>query len=221
MKGNFMKYSKTTLMELSHKYSSILRKCALLNATILVGTMLVFPVGAVNVDWNGVDPLVMTEGDVWTTNTTQTVTGKISGVGTILSRPGGSAAGSYTNETLTINSDISAFSGNFQTRQFSNGTGNPNAISTIIFNTRNINGINLVDNGDFIFKGTGEVKVFLDDPSTGIKRVFLNDHALSTASTSAALAIGGNSIYLGSRGGDSSGRSVKMEESTYKKSNYK
>ena len=41
-----MKYSKTTLMELSHKYSSILRKCALLNATILVGTMLTLPVMA-------------------------------------------------------------------------------------------------------------------------------------------------------------------------------
>lgn len=34
-----MKYSKTTLMELSHKYSSILRKCALLNATILLSTI--------------------------------------------------------------------------------------------------------------------------------------------------------------------------------------
>jgi len=34
-----MKYSKTTLMELSHRYSKILKKCALLNATILMGAM--------------------------------------------------------------------------------------------------------------------------------------------------------------------------------------
>lgn len=38
-----MKYSKTTLMELSHKYASILRKCALFNATILVGAMIAIP----------------------------------------------------------------------------------------------------------------------------------------------------------------------------------
>jgi predicted outer membrane repeat protein len=38
-----MKYSKTTLMELSHRYSKILKKCALLNATILMGAMVALP----------------------------------------------------------------------------------------------------------------------------------------------------------------------------------
>ena len=41
-----MKYSKTTLMELSHKYRSILRKCALFNAAILMGAMVTLPAGA-------------------------------------------------------------------------------------------------------------------------------------------------------------------------------
>lgn len=41
-----MKYSKTTLMELSHRYSNILKKCALLNATILMGAMVALPVMA-------------------------------------------------------------------------------------------------------------------------------------------------------------------------------
>jgi hypothetical protein len=41
-----MKYSKTTLMELSHRYSKILKKCALLNATILMGAMVSLPVMA-------------------------------------------------------------------------------------------------------------------------------------------------------------------------------
>ena len=34
-----MKYSKTALMELSHKYTSVLKKCAFLNAAILMGVM--------------------------------------------------------------------------------------------------------------------------------------------------------------------------------------
>ncbi len=38
-----MKYSKTTLMELSHRYAKVLRKCALLNATILMGAMVALP----------------------------------------------------------------------------------------------------------------------------------------------------------------------------------
>jgi len=38
-----MRYSKTALMELSHKYRSILRKCAFLNATILMGVMIASP----------------------------------------------------------------------------------------------------------------------------------------------------------------------------------
>ncbi len=38
-----MKYSKTTLMELSHKYSSILKKCAFLNAAILMSVVVETP----------------------------------------------------------------------------------------------------------------------------------------------------------------------------------
>lgn len=41
-----MQYSKTTLMELSHKYCSILKKCALLNTALLMGSMIALPVGA-------------------------------------------------------------------------------------------------------------------------------------------------------------------------------
>ena len=32
-----MKYSRTTLMELTHRYKNVLKKCALINATILMG----------------------------------------------------------------------------------------------------------------------------------------------------------------------------------------
>ncbi len=38
-----MQYSKTTLMELSHKYRSILKKCALLNAAVLLTTAVALP----------------------------------------------------------------------------------------------------------------------------------------------------------------------------------
>ncbi len=41
-----MKYSKTALMYLSHEYSHILKKCALLNAALLIGTMLSLPASA-------------------------------------------------------------------------------------------------------------------------------------------------------------------------------
>ena len=41
-----MKYSKTTLMELSHKYRSILKRCAFLNAAILLSAAIAFPAGA-------------------------------------------------------------------------------------------------------------------------------------------------------------------------------
>lgn len=41
-----MKYSKTTLMELSHKYRSILKRCAFLNAAILLSTAIALPAAA-------------------------------------------------------------------------------------------------------------------------------------------------------------------------------
>ena len=41
-----MKYTKTTLMELSHKYRSILKKCAFLNAAILLSAAIALPAGA-------------------------------------------------------------------------------------------------------------------------------------------------------------------------------
>ena len=41
-----MKYTKTTLMELSHKYRKILTKCAFLNAAILLSAVVALPAGA-------------------------------------------------------------------------------------------------------------------------------------------------------------------------------
>ena len=41
-----MKYSKTALMYLSHEYSHILKKCALLNAAFLMGTLVALPTNA-------------------------------------------------------------------------------------------------------------------------------------------------------------------------------
>ena len=41
-----MKYSKTALMYLSHEYGHILKKCALLNAALLMGTMIALPANA-------------------------------------------------------------------------------------------------------------------------------------------------------------------------------
>ena len=38
-----MKYSKTTLMELSHKYRNILKKCALFNAAIFMSVAIAAP----------------------------------------------------------------------------------------------------------------------------------------------------------------------------------
>lgn len=44
-----MRYSKTSLMELSHRYGKILRKCAFLNAAILMGVMIASPAMAARV----------------------------------------------------------------------------------------------------------------------------------------------------------------------------
>ena len=44
-----MKYSKTTLMELSHKYKSILKKCAFFNAAILLSVAIILPAGATTI----------------------------------------------------------------------------------------------------------------------------------------------------------------------------
>ena len=44
-----MKYSKTTLMELSHKYRSILKRCAFLNAAILLSAAIALPAGATTI----------------------------------------------------------------------------------------------------------------------------------------------------------------------------
>ena len=41
-----IKYSKTALMYLSHEYSHILKKCALLNAALLMSTMVALPANA-------------------------------------------------------------------------------------------------------------------------------------------------------------------------------
>ncbi len=41
-----MKYSKTALMYLSHEYGHILKKCALLNAALLLGTLVALPANA-------------------------------------------------------------------------------------------------------------------------------------------------------------------------------
>ena len=41
-----IKYSKTALMYLSHEYGHILKKCALLNAALLMSTMVALPANA-------------------------------------------------------------------------------------------------------------------------------------------------------------------------------
>ncbi len=38
-----MKYSKTTLMELFHRYGKVLKKCALLNMALLMGVVFAMP----------------------------------------------------------------------------------------------------------------------------------------------------------------------------------
>ena len=79
-----MKYSRTALMELTHRYRNVLKKCALINATILMSAVFATPVMATPTDvdtWADLQTALTTGSDVKATaNMTPsgvlTVTGK-------------------------------------------------------------------------------------------------------------------------------------------------
>ena len=199
-----MKYSKTTLMELSHKYRSILRRCAFLNAAILLSAAIALPAGATTIPWDGTSDFTINSPDDWKSYITQTVTGKLSGTGTIVSRPTtGPSVPEAEREstTLTVNSDISDFNGVFDSAILTNGS-----IGSIVLKNRNTDGIRLHGSGDVIFDGTENVKLLSVEPDGNTRgRVFLNENTLTTDSTNIQA-----SLYLGGKNTNDSGRNIEL-----------
>ena len=82
---------------------------------------------AMAVSWNGMDDLILGAGEVWKTNDTMTVSGAISGTGIVKALPIGGDA------VLTINSDISDFTGSFVAHLFDESVSLVLAILTVPF----------------------------------------------------------------------------------------
>lgn len=199
-----MKYSKTTLMELSHKYSNILRKCAILNATLLMGAMIALPVEAKNISWEGDTALDIKAGDVWNAKKSQTVTGALSGDGMIGIVPSKLATGNYEDTTLTVESNISDFAGTFSTTQYGNSSGNPNAVSTIIFDTDTSKGVNLKGNGIFVFNNDVTLS-----SSTQNGNVYLNGNKLTISDNATIDTV---KIYLAGGLDNNSSKSLELKD---------
>ncbi|MBR4860037.1 MAG: hypothetical protein IKV10_01930, partial [Alphaproteobacteria bacterium] len=149
---------------------------------------------AMAVSWNGMDDLVLGAGEVWKTNDTMTVSGAISGAGIVKVLPIGGDA------VLTIDGDISDFTGSFVTQQIAAKEG-PNYVSSIVFKNWDANqGFNLDGNGYYIFDGNGTVKIASTSDTDSSNKwgttIFLNGNALSTKSTTEHSA----NIYLGANG---------------------
>ncbi|MCQ2571962.1 MAG: autotransporter domain-containing protein [Alphaproteobacteria bacterium] len=144
--------------------------------------LLIMPAMAANVSWDGIEPLDLGAGDTWSSNVTQTVTGSISGAGTVSTSPT-SPGPNHQDTVLTIAGDISEFTGTFYTVQY----GVPesvNAVSSIIFKNWDSNqGFNLTGNGNFIFDGTSDVKIANTTLGASIGFMYLNGSTLSKDST--------------------------------------
>ena len=119
-----MKYSKTALMYLSHEYGHILKKCALLNAALLMGTLVALPTNAAEATHKVVTADETITGEVFSAQSDTKVGGAI------LNSNSGEGAQEHT---LTLNN--TTFTGN---QSGTEGTGGGGAI---------YNNANLVVNG--------------------------------------------------------------------------
>ena len=94
-----MKYSNTALKELTARYKSILKKCAYLNAVILVGAMMTTPVMA-GTGLDGIDTLEYSANSDLYTTTDDTTVGSFSGYDATAND--GSSVLFATGKTLTV-----------------------------------------------------------------------------------------------------------------------
>lgn len=164
------------------KITNITHLCSVLAITSVIGAI---PAFAQDKTW-GTEALELSNNDTWTTDVDKTVSGKLTGNGTVKVHPSGVVPDRKDTE-LTIESDISEFSGKFFTQVFANGEGNPNANATIRFKKWSPDkGLNLSGNGDFIFDGQGDVLISsaelgINEPiNTAPLKVFLNGNTLKT-----------------------------------------
>ncbi|MCM1324605.1 MAG: autotransporter domain-containing protein [Acetobacter sp.] len=199
-----MTYSYKALRELSKKYRSVLRKCAMINAVAVLGLM-PLAANAANITCTAGQNCDIASGNTAYLNQNMTMTGTLTGDGELAVVPSNLENGKHGDVNVIWEGSIADFTGTIRTTQYSNGVSGGNAIPTLTLkNWSPEQEFKFTGNGIVVFDGNNSVKIVSSVDSQA--RMYLNNNTLDTSSHDVT-----GIILLGTQNKDENGRTATLD----------